>query len=102
VSFITLALWCTLKLGMVVPLEVLLLFIILVFLFLDLTTPKYYIFLWLLWSVLSLIFPCLFSYLYIGRILIFLKLILYPGTSLKVFMSHRDSLVEFWWLLYIL
>ena len=34
-------------------------------------------------------------YLYIGRLLIFFELILYPGTSLKVFMSHRSSLVEF-------
>ena len=48
-------------------------------------------------SVVSLISFLAIYYLCKGGLLIFFKLILYPATLLKVFMSCRSSLVEFFW-----
>ena len=113
VVFFTIALWYTLKLGMVLPLEVLLLFImlfywsmsmwyisvfwyiprflsktwtffILVFCFLDLATPKYFIF---CGYCVECCFPDFFlslSFVCRKAINYFFELLFYPGTLLKV------------------
>lgn len=59
-------------------------------------TEIYYYYLWLLWRML---FPWFLSqplyHLIIGRLLIFLKLILYPTTSLRVLITYRCFLAPY-------